>query len=165
MADAGSRKREVILVADDIPANVELLLDQLHSLGYQTTTAVDGPSAVAAAFEKHPDLCILDVSMPAGDLGVDDRSTGFEVCRRIKRDPRTSRIPVIFVTALNDTSDRVRGIEAGGDDFLTKPHNRLVLGARVRRLLKLKAATETLQDSLRKLAELESVRGDLVKVM
>ena len=77
--------------------------------------------------------------MPAGDLGVDDRSTGFEVCRRIKRDPRTARIPVIFVTALNDTTDRVKAIEAGGDDFLTKPHNRLVLGARVRSLLKLKA--------------------------
>jgi signal transduction histidine kinase len=103
--------------------------------------------------------------MPAGDLGVDDRSTGFEVCRRIKRDPRTSRIPVIFVTALNDTSDRVRGIEAGGDDFLTKPHNRLVLGARVRSLLKLKAATDALEDSLRKLRELEKVRDDLMKMI
>ena len=165
MADAGDRQPEVILVADDIPANVELLLDQLNSLGYDTITAVDGPSAVAAAFEQHPDLCILDVSMPAGDLGVDDRSTGFEVCRRIKRDPRTARIPVIFVTALNDTSDRVRGIEAGGDDFLTKPHNRLVLGARVRSLLKLKAATDALEDSLRKLRELERVRDDLMKMI
>jgi two-component system sensor histidine kinase/response regulator len=165
MADAGNRRPEVILVADDIPANVELLLDQLNSLGYDTITAVDGPSAVAAAFEQHPDLCILDVSMPAGDLGVDDRSTGFEVCRRIKRDPRTARIPVIFVTALNDTSDRVRGIEAGGDDFLTKPHNRLVLGARVRSLLKLKAATDALEDSLRKLRELERVRDDLMKMI
>jgi len=164
MADPG-RKPEVILVADDIPANVELLLDQLNSLGYDTTTAVDGPSAIAAAFEQQPDLCILDVSMPAGDLGVDDRSTGFEVCRRIKRDPRTARIPVIFVTALNDTSDRVRAIEAGGDDFLTKPHNRLVLGARVRSLLKLKAATDALEDSLRKLRELERVRDDLMKMI
>jgi two-component system, sensor histidine kinase and response regulator len=165
MAGAGQSKPEVILVADDIPANVELLLDQLHSLGYETITAVDGPSAVTATFEQHPDLCILDVSMPAGDLGVDDRSTGFEVCRRIKRDPRTSRIPVIFVTALNDTSDRVRAIEAGGDDFLTKPHNRLVLGARVRSLLKLKAATDALEDSLRKLRELERVRDDLMKMI
>ena len=165
MAEAGNSRPEVILVADDISANVELLLDQLHSLGYETITAIDGPSAVAAAFEHQPDLCILDVSMPAGDLGVDDRSTGFEVCRRIKRDPRTSRIPVIFVTALNDTSDRVRGIEAGGDDFLTKPHNRLVLGARVRSLLKLKAATDALEDSLRKLRELEKVRDDLMKMI
>jgi two-component system sensor histidine kinase/response regulator len=164
MTEAG-RQPEVILVADDIPANVELLLDQLNSLGYDTITATDGPSAIATAFEHHPDLCILDVSMPAGDLGVDDRSTGFEVCRRIKRDPRTSRIPVIFVTALNDTSDRVRAIEAGGDDFLTKPHNRLVLGARVRSLLKLKAATDALEDSLRKLRELERVRDDLMKMI
>jgi len=69
MADPGKAEPEVILVADDIPANVELLLDQLNSLGYETITAVDGPSAVAAAFEHQPDLCILDVSMPAGDLG------------------------------------------------------------------------------------------------
>src|SRR3954468_17385509 len=165
MEEPGRAKPEVILVADDIPANVEPPLDQRNSLGYDPIAPVDGPAAVAAAFEKHPDLCILDVSMPAGDLGVDDRSTGFEVCRRIKRDPRTSRIPVIFVTALNDTNDRVRGIEAGGVDFLTKPHNRLVLGARVRSLLKLKAATDALEDSLRKLRELERVRDDLMKMI
>src|SRR5688572_26525322 len=103
--------------------------------------------------------------MPSGSLGVDDRSTGFEVCRRIKRDPRTARIPVIFVTALNDTTDRVKAIEAGGDDFLTKPHNRLVLGARVRSLLKLKAATDALEESFRKLRELEKVRDDLMKMI
>jgi signal transduction histidine kinase len=155
----------LILVADDVPANVELLFDQLHVLGFRALAASDGPSAVAACFEQMPDLCILDVSMPAGDLGVDDRSTGFEVCRRIKRDPRTARIPVIFVTALNDTTDRVKAIEAGGDDFLTKPHNRLVLGARVRSLLKLKAATDALEESLRKQKELEKVRDDLMKMI
>jgi two-component system, sensor histidine kinase and response regulator len=155
----------LILVADDVPANVELLFDQLHALGYRTVSAADGPSALNAAFAHHPELCILDVSMPAGDLGCDDRSTGFEVCRRIKRDPRTARIPVIFVTALNDTSDRVKAIEAGGDDFLTKPHNRLVLGARVRSLIRLKAATDALEDSYRKLRELEKVRDDLMKMI
>ncbi|HEX6058766.1 MAG TPA: ATP-binding protein [Gemmatimonadaceae bacterium] len=155
----------VILVADDVPANVELLFDQLHTLGYRTISAHDGPSALAACIERRPDLCILDVSMPAGDLGCDDRSTGFEVCRRIKRDPRLARIPVIFVTALNDTTDRVKAIEAGGDDFLTKPHNRLVLGARVRSLLRLKAATDALEESFRKLRELEKVRDDLMKMI
>lgn len=155
----------LILVADDVPANVELLFDQLHALGYRTVSALDGPSALNAAFTHHPELCILDVSMPAGDLGCDDRSTGFEVCRRIKRDSRTARIPVIFVTALNDTSDRVKAIEAGGDDFLTKPHNRLVLGARVRSLIRLKAATDALEDSYRKLRELEKVRDDLMKMI
>ncbi|HEX6250503.1 MAG TPA: ATP-binding protein [Gemmatimonadaceae bacterium] len=158
-------REPLILVADDIPANVELLYDQLSTLGYRTVTAHDGPGALAACFSENPDLCILDVAMPAGDLGVDDRSTGFEVCRRIKRDPRTARIPVIFVTALNDTGDRVKAIEAGGDDFLTKPHNRLVLGARVRSLLKLKAVTDALEDSYRKLRELEKVRADLMKMV
>ncbi len=165
MSDPGLDSSPLILVADDVPANVELLFDQLNTLGYRTIAAYDGPSAIAACFEHSPDLCILDVSMPAGDLGVDTRSTGFEVCRRIKRDPRTSRIPVIFVTALNDTGDRVKGIEAGGDDFLTKPHNRLVLGARVRSLLKLKAATDALENSYRKLRELEKVRDDLMKMI
>jgi two-component system, sensor histidine kinase and response regulator len=155
----------LILVADDVPANVELLCDQLATLGYRVETATDGPSAVEATFAKKPDLCILDVSMPAGSLGVDDRSTGFEVCRRIKRDPRTSRIPVIFVTALNDTTDRVKAIEAGGDDFLTKPHNRQILGARLRSLLRLKFATDALEESYRKLRELEKVRDDLMKMI
>src|SRR5688500_18494023 len=155
----------LILVADDVSANVELLFDQLHVLGFRAVAASDGPSALAACFEHRPDLCILDVSMPAGELGCDDRSTGFEVCRRIKRDPRTARIPVIFVTALNDTTDRVKAIEAGGDDFLTKPHNRLVLGARVRSLLKLKAATDALEESARKMKELEKLRDDLMKMI
>ena len=155
----------LILVADDVAANVELLFDQLHVLGFRAIAASDGPSALASCFEHRPDLAILDVSMPAGDLGVDDRSTGFEVCRRIKRDPRTKSIPVIFVTALNDTTDRVKAIEAGGDDFLTKPHNRLVLGARVRSLLKLKAATDSLEDALRKLREVEKMRDDLMKMI
>jgi len=155
----------LILVADDVSANVELLFDQLHVLGFRAIAASDGPSALAACFEARPALCILDVSMPAGDLAVDDRSTGFEVCRRIKRDPRTKSIPVIFVTALNDTTDRVKAIEAGGDDFLTKPHNRLVLGARVRSLLKLKAATDALEESLRKLREVEKMRDDLMKMI
>jgi len=155
----------LILVADDVPANVELLFAQLRTLGYDTVAAHDGPSALAAAFAHRPDLCILDVAMPAGDLGVDDRSAGFEVCRRLKRDARTARTPVVFVTALNDSTDRVKAIEAGGDDFLTKPHNRMVLGARIRALLKLKAATDALEDSYRKLRELEKVRDDLMKMI
>jgi two-component system sensor histidine kinase/response regulator len=165
MTATGATRKPLILVADDVQANVELLVDQLSTPDYEIVTANDGPSAVEACFDRRPDLCILDVSMPAGDLGVEDRATGFEVCRRIKRDSRTARIPVIFVTALNDTSDRVKAIEAGGDDFLTKPHNRLVLGARVRSLLKLKAVTDALEDSYRKLRELEKVREDLMKMI
>jgi len=155
----------LILVADDVEANVELLVDQLATLGFHTVVANDAPSALAACLERRPDLVILDVSMPAGDLGVGDRDAGFEVCRRLKRDARTARIPVIFVTALGDTSDRVKAIEAGADDFLTKPHQRLVLNARVRALLKLKGATDALEESLRRLRELQKVRDDLMKMI
>jgi two-component system, sensor histidine kinase and response regulator len=163
--DPGPTASPLILVADDVEANVELLHDQLATLGYRVVSARDGPSAVETCFAARPDLCILDVAMPAGSLGVDHRATGFEVCRRIKRDPRTARIPVIFVTALNDATDRVKAIEAGGDDFLTKPHNRQILSARVRSLLRLKAATDALEDSYRKLRELEKVRDDLMKMI
>ena len=165
MRAAASPDAPLVLVADDVPANVELLQDQLETLGYRTIGAVDGPSALAAAAAHRPSLAILDVAMPAGDLGCEDRSTGFEVCRRLKRDPRTARIPDVFVTALNDSTDRVKAIEAGGDDFLTKPHNRMVLGARIRALLALRTATEELEGSYRKLRELEKVRDDLMKMI
>jgi len=161
--DAGSLP--LILVADDVEANVELLLDQLETLGFRTVVARDAPSALAISLERRPDLAILDVSMPAGELGVADRDAGFEVCRRLKRDARTARIPVIFVTALGETSDRVKAIEAGADDFLTKPHHRLVLNARVRALLKLKGATDALEESLKRLRELQKVRDDLMKMI
>lgn len=155
----------LILVADDVPGNVELLVDQLTTLGFRTVTAFDGPGALAACFDHRPQVAILDVAMPAGSLGVDPSGVGFEVCRRIKRDPRTSRIPVIFLTALNDTMDRVQAIEAGGEDFLTKPHNSVLLGARVRSLVRLKATTDALEDSYRKLRELEALREDLMRML
>ncbi|MCC6773367.1 MAG: hybrid sensor histidine kinase/response regulator [Gemmatimonadaceae bacterium] len=155
----------LILVADDSDANCELLREQLHSLGFRSIVAQDGPTVLATARAERPNLVILDVHMPAGDLEVDDGATGFEVCRLLKRDPRTASIPVIFITALNDTEDRVRAVEAGGDDFLAKPHNRLLLGARVRSLLTLKAATDALEESYRRLRELERVRDDLMKMI
>jgi two-component system, sensor histidine kinase and response regulator len=154
-----------VLLADDVEANVELLEDQLAPLGLRTLRAVDAPSALALATERRPDLCILDVSMPAGALGVPDRDAGFEVCRRLKRDPRTARIPVIFVSALNDPADRLKAIECGGDDFLVKPQNRHVLGARVRSLLKLKGATDALEESLRRLREMQKARDDLTRMV
>lgn len=154
-----------VLVADDVEANVELLTDQLAPLALRILHASDAPSALAMAMEQRPDLCILDISMPAGALGVPDRDAGFEVCRRLKRDPRTARIPVIFVSALNDPADRLKAIESGGDDFLVKPHNRHVLGARVRSLLKLKGATDALEESLRRLREVQKARDDLTRMV
>jgi two-component system sensor histidine kinase/response regulator len=154
-----------ILVADDVEANVELLRDQLAGSGCRIIHAIDGPTALAMCTAERPDLCILDVAMPPGDLGVPAKETGFEVCRRIKRDPRTAGIPVIFVSALNDPSDRLKAIESGGDDFLVKPHNRHVLGARVRSLLKLKGATDALEESLRRLRDLQKTRDDLTRMV
>lgn len=154
-----------VLVADDVEANIELLADQLAPLGCRVLRAGTAPAALATALRERPDLCILDVSMPAGDLGVSDREAGFEICRRLKRDPRTARIPIIFVSALNDAADRLKAIESGGDDFLLKPHNRHVLGARVRSLLKLKGATDALEESLRRLRELQKARDDLTRMV
>lgn len=165
MTIAGAATGALVLVADDVEANVELLRDQLTALGYRVIDAADGPSALARAIAEAPDLCLLDVSMPAGDLGVDPRDTGYEVCRRLKQDPRTVRIPVIFVTAQNDPSARVKAIEAGGDDFLLKPHDRHVLGARVRSLLQLKRATDALAESLERLQGEQRTREDLVRMV
>lgn len=162
---APANEAPLILVADDVPGNVELLVDQLTMLGFRTVTAFDAPAALEVCLESRPQVCILDVSMPSGDLGVDASTAGFEVCRRIKRDPRTSRIPVIFLTALNDTMDRVQAIEAGGEDFLTKPHNSDLLGARVRSLVRLKSTTDALEESYRKLRELENLREDLMRMV
>ncbi len=155
----------LVLVADDSDANCELLREQLHSLGFRTVVAHDGPSVLEATLVQRPQLVILDVHMPAGDLNVQDDGTGFEVCRRLKRDPRTASTPVIFITALNDSDDRIRAVEAGGDDFLAKPHNRLLLGARVRSLLKLKSATDALEESYRRVREVERMRDDLMKMI
>ena len=143
----------LILVADDVEANVELLVDQLETLGFRTVVASDGPGAVAACFDHRPDLAILDVSMPARELAVPDRDAGYEVCRRLKKDPRTARIPVIFVTATNDTADRVKAIEAllahGANIEATSKvedigarerADRALLTARARKVAALKAA-------------------------
>ncbi len=165
MTTAGAEAGALVLVADDVEANVELLRDQLTALGYRVIAAGDGPTTVARALAESPDLCLLDVSMPAGDLSVDPRDTGYEVCRRLKGDPRTARIPIIFVTAQHDPSARVRAIEAGGDDFLLKPHDRHVLGARVRSLLRLKHATDALAESLERVQTEQRTREDLVRMV
>ena len=118
-----------ILVVDDIESNVRLLQAKLSAEYYEVLTASDGPTALAIAASERPDIVLLDVMMPGMD--------GFDVCRRLKEDPETRHVPVVLVTALDGRADRVAGLEAGADDFLTKPIDDVMLFARVRTLVRL----------------------------
>ncbi len=126
-----------ILVVDDIPANLKLLQARLSSEYYEVITASNGPDALAACEHGGIDLILLVIMMPGMD--------GFEVCGRLKSDPSTQHIPVVMVTALDQPSDRVRGLNAGADDFLTKPVNDLQLMSRVKSLVRLKTLTDELR--------------------
>jgi len=119
-----------VLVVDDILPNVKLLEAKLSSEYYDVLTATSGEEALVKVLSDSPDIVLLDVMMPGMD--------GFEVCKRIKENPATAHIPVVMVTALTDSSDRVRGLQAGADDFLSKPVNDTALMARVRSLVRLK---------------------------
>jgi len=123
-----------ILVVDDIMPNVKLLEAKLTSQYYDVITANSGQEALDKMEVESPDIVLLDVMMPGMD--------GFEVCTRIKANPKTAHIPVVMVTALTDTNDKIRGLEAGADDFLSKPINDTALMARVRSLSRLKMALD-----------------------
>src|SRR5689334_23925187 len=126
-----------ILVVDDIPANVKLLEARLLAEYFDVLTAADGHEALAICDRNQVDLILLDIMMP----GID----GFEVCERLKANPKTNHIPVVMVTALDQPADRVRGLKAGADDFLTKPVNDVQLISRVRSLVRLKALSDELR--------------------
>ncbi|NEX93872.1 PleD family two-component system response regulator [Caulobacter sp. 17J65-9] len=126
-----------ILVVDDVEANVRLLEAKLAAEYYDVLTAYDGPTALAVAAADQPDIILLDVMMPGMD--------GFQVCRRLKDDPLTRHIPVVLVTALDGRDDKLQGLEAGADEFLTKPVDDLVLFARVRSLTRLKLVIDELR--------------------
>jgi putative two-component system response regulator len=128
-----------VLVVDDLAGNVGLVTSVLQADGYLVRSASGGQEALEAVVQEHPDLILLDVVMP----GLD----GFEVCRRLKSDAATRLIPIVLVTALRDSGDRIRGINAGADDFIIKPFNPHELRARVRSLIRIKRYTDDLDSA------------------
>ncbi|RLE12965.1 two-component system response regulator, partial [Candidatus Aerophobetes bacterium] len=128
-----------ILVVDDEPANVDLVQSYLKANSYKVIKAYSGEEALKKAFADPPDLILLDVMMP--DI------SGFEICRRLKSDNRTQLIPVILLTALQDFQSKIQGLEAGADEFLSKPFNLTELLTRVRNLLRIKRLTDQLEQT------------------
>jgi class 3 adenylate cyclase/CheY-like chemotaxis protein len=134
-----------ILVVDDTPHNLKLLGDLLAAKGYAVVTATSGPEALELVDKERPDLVLLDVVMPG--------MSGYEVCQKLRASPATGILPVVMVTALDPAQERIRGLEAGADDFLTKPLNQPELLARVRSLLRIKSLYDTVQAQAAQLAE------------
>lgn len=128
---------EKILIVDDDPLIVRYLADILGGNGYTVETASDGMAGIVKAREMLPDLILLDMIMPG--------MTGFEVTAGLKKDPLTSFIPIVLITSLNDPKDKVKGLDAGADDFITKPFDSAELRARIRSLIKLKGLTDQLR--------------------
>ncbi len=139
-----------VLIADDNEANVELLEAYLGGLDLETAVAVDGQDTLdkVASFEPH--LILLDIMMP--------KLSGFEVCQRLKSSPKTSTIMILMVTALNELGDIERAVEAGTDDFLSKPVNKVELIKRVENMLKLRDVTDELERLRRYIEEMEGDR-------
>ena len=141
-----------ILVADDNAMNVDILRTRLAAHGYEILIAADGEEAVEVARRERPDLILLDIMMPKLD--------GLEVCRRLRADPGLPFMPIILVTAKGDTKDVVAGLEAGGDEYLTKPVDQAALLARVKSMLRIKALHDTAQEQG---ARLEAQAGELAE--
>ena len=139
-----------ILIADDNPMNLDIFQTRLAVHGYEILTATDGEEALTIAREKQPDLILLDIMMPKMD--------GIEVCRHLKGDPALPFTPIIMVTAKADSKDIVAGLEAGGDEYLTKPVDQAALVARVQSMLRIKALHDTVQEQA---ARLEAQAAEL----
>ena len=132
-----SQQRPTILIVDDTPTNVQILAEALHSI-YRVKVAGDGQEALKIALRKpYPDLILLDVMMPGMD--------GFEVCKRLKKNPQTERIPVIFVTAKNEESDEELGLNLGAVDYITKPFSIPITRVRIRNHIRLKQQADLLE--------------------
>jgi two-component system, OmpR family, alkaline phosphatase synthesis response regulator PhoP len=141
-----------ILIADDNVQNVELLEAYLAEIDCEIRTAIDGDDTLRVVAEFQPDLLLLDVMMP--------RLSGFEVCKKLRADPKTRDLQILMVTALNEPSDFERGVQVGTDDFLTKPVNKVELLCRIRSLLRVRHLTSQLDRTLAYLAEVERGRNE-----
>jgi two-component system cell cycle response regulator len=126
-----------VLVVDDVRSNLKLLQTRLSLEYFEVLTSTNGPDAIAICENGGCDIVLLDVKMPGMD--------GFEVCRRLRTAPATAHLPIVLLTALDRPADRVRGLESGADDFLTKPVDQLALIARVRSLVRLKFSIDELR--------------------
>ncbi len=146
-----------ILVVDDTAANLRLLTDTLGDLGYNMRSAPNGKLALMTAMHSPPDLILLDIHMPEMD--------GYEVCRRLKADPQLADIPVIFLSALSETIDKVKGFQLGAVDYVTKPFHLEEIEARIRTHVELRQARHDLQKSYDRLQELEQLRDNLVHMI
>ena len=143
-------KKSRILIADDNEANVELLEAYLTGLDVETAVAVDGQDTLDKVATFQPNLILLDIMMP--------KLSGFEVCQRLKSDPKTSNIMILMVTALNELGDIERAVEARTDDFLSKPVNKLELIKRVEIMLRLSESTDEVERLRRYIEEMEGDR-------
>ena len=145
MVEAVTNNHEKILVVDDIPVNIQLLHKQLTASGFEVVNARNGEEALKQVEQEKPDLVLLDVMMPKLD--------GFETCKLLKSNEKTEYIPIIMVTALNEIEDKIKGIEAGADDFITKPFNKHELLVRVKSLLRIKKLHDQLQEKVDQLEQ------------
>ena len=143
-------KRDRILIADDNEANVELLEAYLGDMDVDVEVAVDGQDALDKARSFKPDLILLDVMMP--------KLSGFEVCQKLKSDPATKTMMILMVTALNEHGDMERAVEAGTDDFLSKPVDKMSLTKRVQIMLKYRNVTDELERLRRYIEQMEAER-------
>jgi DNA-binding response OmpR family regulator len=126
-----------ILIVDDVKTNIDVLLQALRD-SYKLSVATDGASALRSAEKNPPDLVLLDIMMPGMD--------GYEVCRRLRESPAMREVPVMFLSALDEVTNKARGFEVGGNDYLTKPFEMLEVKARVHSLLRAKAYTEAVRE-------------------
>src|SRR3954463_7617442 len=147
-ATMGRDRPARILIVDDHEDNIELLRARLEARGYRIDTAMDGEQALSRVAERAPDLILLDVMMP--------RIDGFEVVRRLKADRSLPFIPIILQTALDSTEHKVEGLDAGADDYITKPINFAELEARVKSMLRIKRLQDALEERERELSEMNT---------